>query len=100
MVSDPIFDDLYAKAKAATNLDEELCVFRDANEYVARQHIAISVLQPMAYSLCQPWVKGFNAQFGSTWGAAGGPGMLSFYLGRFWIDQNLKKSIRPVEKNP
>ena len=99
MVSDPIFDALYAQAKAATNLDEVLRIFRDANEYVARQHIAISVLQPMAYSLCQPWVKGFNAQFGSTWGAAGGPGMLSFYLGRFWIDQNVKKSMSLVERN-
>ena len=93
MVSDPVFDTLYAKAKAATTLDEVLRIFRDANEYVARQHIAISVLQPMAYSLCQPWLKGFNAQFGSTWGAAAGPGMLSFYLGRFWIDQKLKKSM-------
>jgi peptide/nickel transport system substrate-binding protein len=93
MTNDPLFDDFYARTKNATSLDEALRIFRDANEYVARLHIAISVLQPMAYSLCQPWVKGFNAQFGSTWGAAGGPGMLSFYLGRFWIDQNLKKSM-------
>src|SRR5208283_1821985 len=93
MVSDPVFDTLYEKARIATTLEEVLQIFRDANEYVARQHIAISVLQPMAYSLCQPWIKGFNAQFGSTWGAAAGPGMLSFYLGRFWINQNLKKSM-------
>ncbi|MGP8080704.1 MAG: ABC transporter substrate-binding protein [Dehalococcoidales bacterium] len=91
MVKDPVFDALYDKARAATTLDTVLRIFRDANEYVARQHIAISVLQPMAYSLCQPWLKGFNAQFGSTWGAAAGPGMLSFYLGRFWIDQKIKK---------
>jgi len=93
MVSDPVFDALYEKARMATTLEEVLQIFRDANEYVARQHIAISVLQPMAYSLCQPWIKGFNAQFGSTWGAAAGPGMLSFYLGRFWINQDLKKSM-------
>jgi hypothetical protein len=93
MVSDPVFDTLYEKARIATTLEEVLQIFRDANEYVARQHIAISVLQPMAYSLCQPWIKGFNAQFGSTWGAAAGPGMLSFYLGRFWINQDLKKSM-------
>jgi len=68
MVSDPVFDALYEKARMATTLEEVLQIFRDANEYVARQHIAISVLQPMAYSLCQPWIKGFNAQFGSTWG--------------------------------
>jgi len=93
MVSDPVFDALYEKARNSTALDGVLGIFKEANEYVARQHVAISVLQPMAYSLCQPWIKGFNAQFGSTWGAAAGPGMLSFYLGRFWIDQDLKKSL-------
>jgi ABC-type transport system substrate-binding protein len=93
MISDPVFDALYAKAMAAANINEIKQIFRDANEYVARQHFAVSLLQPMSYSLCQPWVKGFNAQFGSSWGAAGGPGMLSFYLGRFWIDQELKKNL-------
>ena len=92
MVSDPVFDTFYAKLKAADNLDEILQIFRNVNEYVARQHVAISVLQPLTYSLCQPWLKGFNAQFGSTWGAAAGPGMLSFYLARFWINHDLKKS--------
>jgi ABC-type transport system substrate-binding protein len=93
MVSDPVCDALYAKVMAATSVDEMKNVMRDASEYVARQHFAISVLQPLTYSLCQPWLKGFNAQFGSTWGAAAGPGMLSFYLARFWIDRGLKKSM-------
>jgi len=62
-------------------------VMRDANEYALRQHFTISLLQPMAYSLCQPWVKGFNAQFGSAWAHAAGPALLSFYLGRFWLDE-------------
>ncbi len=93
MISDPVCDSLFDKAKAVTSIDEMKKVLRDANEYVARQHFAISLLQPMTYSLCQPWIKGFNGQFGSTWGAAAGPAMLSFYLGRFWIDQNLKKSM-------
>jgi ABC-type transport system substrate-binding protein len=93
MISDPVFDALCSKAMAAANIDEVKQIFRDANEYVARQHFAVSLLQPMSYSLCQPWVKGFNAQFGSSWGAAGGPGMLSFYLGRFWINHELKKSM-------
>ncbi len=66
---------------------------RDANEFVARQHFTISLLQQTAYSLYQPWVKGFNAQFGSAWAHGSGPAMLSFYLGRFWVDQSLKKSM-------
>jgi ABC-type oligopeptide transport system substrate-binding subunit len=93
MISDPVIDTLCAQAAAATSLDEILRIFRDANEYVARQHFSISLLQPMSCSLCQPWLKGFNAQFGSTFGAAGGPGMLSFYLSRFWIDRKLKQSM-------
>jgi peptide/nickel transport system substrate-binding protein len=93
MISDPVFDGFYIKAMAAANIGEVKQIFRDANEYVARQHFSVSLMQPMSYSLCQPWVKGFNAQFGSTWGAAAGPGMLSFYLGRFWIDQKLKREM-------
>ena len=94
MINDPVCDAFYAKAMTASGMDEIQRILRDANEYVARQHFAISVLQPMAHSLCQPWVKGFNAQFGSTWGVAAGPNKLSFYLGRYWIDQKLKKSMR------
>jgi peptide/nickel transport system substrate-binding protein len=93
MISDPVCDSFYANFMAAKNIDDLKKVMRDANEYVARRHFAISLLQAMSYSLCQPWVKGFNAQFGSTWGVAAGPLMLSYYLGRFWIDENLKKSI-------
>ncbi len=93
MVDDPVCISFYARALNAASQDEVLRVLREANEYVSRQHFAISLLQPMTYSLCQPWVKGFNAQFGSTWGVVGGPLMLSFYLGRFWIDQKLKKEM-------
>ena len=93
MVDDPVYNGLLDKAVATTSYDDLKIIIRDANERVARQHFTISLLQPMYYSLCQPWVKGFNAQHGSTWGHTGGPGMLSFYLGRFWIDQKLKKSM-------
>jgi peptide/nickel transport system substrate-binding protein len=97
MINDPVCTTFYTKAMSAEGPDEVLRILRDANAYVAKQHFSVSLLQPMTYSLCQPWVKGFNAQFGSTWGVAGGPLMLSFYLGRFWIDQNLKKSMRHDE---
>ena len=94
MVDDPVFNAFLPKVMVMTNIDDMKKVIKDANEYVARQHFTISLLQPIAYSLCQPWVKGFNAQFGSAWAHGGGPAMLSFYLGRFWVDQKLKKSMR------
>ncbi len=94
MVADPVFDAFYPKAIAATNTDDLKKIMRDANEHVARQHYAVSLLQPEAYSLCQPWLKGFNAQIHSIWMGNGGPSMLSFYASRFWIDQKLKGKKR------
>ena len=94
MVSDPVFDAFYPKAIAATEEDELKKILRDANERVARQHYAISLLQPVQYSLCQPWLKGYNAQIHSVWMGAGGPSMLGFYGARFWIDRNLKKRMK------
>ena len=88
MVDDPGFDAFMPRAMAAKTVNEMKKVMRDANEYVARQHFSISLLQPMAYSLCQPWVKGFSGQFGSAWAHGGGPALTSFYVGRFWIDNN------------
>ena len=93
MVSDPVFDAFQAKAIAATNEDQLKQVLRDANERVARQHFAISLLQTMKYSLHQPWFKGYNGQFGSVCSAAGSPQLLFFYPARFWIDHDLKKSM-------
>ena len=90
-VSDPVYDIFFPRAKTAAAPEETRKIFREANEYVARQHFAISLLpKPRRYSLCQPWLKGYNAQFGSTgWS----PPNLSFYMARFWIDQKLKKSM-------
>ena len=92
MVNDPVFEAFYPKALAATSTGEIKKILRDANEYVARQHFVISLLQPMTYTLCQPWLKGFNAQYGSS-SYPNGPQLLFFYGARFWIDQSLKKSM-------
>ena len=93
MVSDPVFDSFYPRATVAANEDELKQVIRDANEHVARQHYAISILLPLQYSLYQPWIKAYKAQGHSVWMGSGGPSMLSFYGARFWIDHELKKSL-------
>ena len=89
-VSDPVYDSFFQRAKTAASLEETMRIFRVANEYVARQHFAISLLQkPGRYSLRQPWLKGYDGQFGATgWS----PPSLSFYAARFWLDQKLKKA--------
>ena len=72
MVRDPVFDNFYNKAVATITEDQLKQVLRDANEYVARQHYVVSLLQPMEYSLCQPWLKGYHAQIYSIWMGVGG----------------------------
>jgi peptide/nickel transport system substrate-binding protein len=89
-VSDPVMDSFYPRAIKATTEDEVKKILIEANEYVARQHFAISLMNPVKYSLAQPWLKGYTGQFGST---DRSPQSLSFYASRFWIDQKLKKSM-------
>jgi ABC-type transport system substrate-binding protein len=93
MVSDPFIDALYPKAIASSTEDQLKQITREMNERVARQHFAISMLQPTGYSLCQPWLKGYNNQGHSVWMGIGGPSRLSFYGARYWIDRDLKKSM-------
>ena len=91
LVNDPVYNAFVPVAQNATSTDQVKTVMTAANKYVAQQHYAISLLIPVQYSLCQPWLKGFNAQSHSIWMGAGGPSMLSFYAARFWIDRTLKK---------
>jgi peptide/nickel transport system substrate-binding protein len=93
MVSDPIFDAFQPKASAAKTDAELKQVLKDANEYIARQHFAVSLLKPMQFSLHQPWFKGYHGQFGSVCSPAGSPQLLFFYPARFWIDHDLKKKM-------
>jgi len=92
MVNDPVFNAFYPAALATTSTDQLKSIVVDMNKYVAQQHFAISLLQPIQYSLCQPWLKGYNAQYGATSGPAG-PIILYFYGSRMFVDQNLKKSM-------
>ena len=93
MVADPIFDDFYTQALAATTVDQVKKILRDANEYVARQHFSISLLQPNTYAVYQPWFKGYAGQSSGISATTGAPQEISFYGARYWIDQKLKKSM-------
>jgi hypothetical protein len=93
MVNDPIYDAFYPKAQQATSEDKFKKIMKDMCERVARQHYAVSLLQPLEYALCQPWLKGYHGQIHSVWMGIGGPSRLSFYGARFWIDQKLKETM-------
>jgi ABC-type transport system substrate-binding protein len=92
LVNDPVFEAFYGQAMAATNMDEIKKVVKDANLYVAQQHFAISLLQPKIFTMYQPWLKGYNGQNNALTGDKC-PRFLYSYGARFWIDQNLKKSL-------
>ena len=87
-ITDPIYHSFHPKAWTATSFDEVKQLLRDCNEYVARQHFIISLLQPMESALYQPWFKGFNGQDDSI-----SRHLLYYYPARFWIDHKLKKSM-------
>jgi len=87
-INDPVLDAFHPKSWTVTSFDEVKKLLRDCNEYVARQHFLISLLQPMERALFQPWFKGYDGQLSSI-----GPHLLYYYPARFWIDQNLKKSM-------
>jgi ABC-type transport system substrate-binding protein len=91
-VNDPHYDTFYPSALAATSVDAVKKIVSDCNLYIAQQHFTVSLLQPMTFSLVQPWFKGYNGEYGATYGNWG-PSILGFYTSRFWIDQPLKKSL-------
>jgi hypothetical protein len=88
-IDDATFNAALPNAMAATTVAGVKQIVQNLNEYVAQQHFVISLLVPPTYSFCQPWLKGFDAQYGATWGYSG-PQLLYFYDARFWIDSSLK----------
>jgi ABC-type transport system substrate-binding protein len=86
-VSDATFDTFYPRAMAASSVDDVKKIVRDANEYVARQHFTISMVQPNTFGYTQPWFKGYTGQYGAE---SAGSSYLANYLSRFWIDQSVK----------
>jgi peptide/nickel transport system substrate-binding protein len=93
MINDAVFDNFLPEAMAASSIEAVKQVVKRANEHVARQHFAISLVQPMQYSLHQPWLKGYDGQFFAVSAASGGPPLIFFYPARFWIDRQMKKNM-------
>ena len=89
MVSDPKIDGWYSAALNATTVDQIKQIVHDENQYVAQQHYLISLVDPNVFFLSQPWVVGFNGQYGATCGTTG-PLLAFEYFARFWINPNAK----------
>ena len=92
LIADPVYDAFYDKALAANSVAAVQQVMIDCNKYVAQQHFTICLVAPTTYTLYQPWLKGYDGQTNSIYGATG-PLQLGFYGARFWIDQKLKDAM-------
>jgi ABC-type transport system substrate-binding protein len=91
-INDPVADAFYPNAMAATSVDGVQKITRAFDEYIARQHWSVSLLEPNTFTFVQPWLKGYSGQDDSLYGSRG-PSLMFFYPARFWIDQNLKKNL-------
>ena len=89
VVNDPNFNAFDTQALGASSTNDVQAIVLAANQYVAQQHFVISLLQPYSYALYQPWLKGFNDQYGSINGSAGYI-TLSIFGARYWIDKSLE----------
>ena len=89
MLHDPVNDAFYTQAFASDSLDGCKKALADCNKYLLQQHYVISLVQPMTFSLVQPWLHGYNGQNNALFGTYG-PSLLFFYPARFWIDKGIK----------
>jgi len=75
MVSDPVFDDFYPRAMAAAGTEGVKNIQRSERACCPAALRDIPA-EPENFGLCQPWVKGYNGQFGATCGHMAPPAPL------------------------
>lgn len=85
--NDPVYNELLAKARAATTLDELKAAAKEADYHVIQQHWY--TWGPIApnFNFSQPWVQGFNGDFYM------GVWQKNQVFARLWIDQALKAAM-------
>jgi len=83
-ISDSVYDDLVNKANAATSIGDFKGIVKQADYYSIKQQWVVN-LQPMVeYCIYQPWFKG---------NYVGQIELRGWELSRWWVDDNLKKSM-------
>ena len=86
-ISDPVYNVMADAAMAATSLEEQKRLVKEADMYAIRQQWFIWGSRTPQFSLNQPWVVGYSGETGL--GSCGwGP-----VFTRLWIDQDLKKEM-------
>ena len=84
---DPEFDALFDAAVAATTLEEQQRLAKEANMLLIEKHWIIAGPEIPQFQAWQPWLKGYNAEMRI------GDGETQTVLARLWIDQDLKEAM-------
>ena len=85
--SDPEYDILVEAVEAATTLEEQMRLAREADLYFAAQNWVTWGPREEKFVFYQPWLKGYTPIMGM-----GGP-LTNTHLSRCWIDQELKEEM-------
>ena len=86
-VDDPVFDEYYENALAATTMEEQQEWARKADLRIAEQLWTIRGQVAPLFGVTQPWIKGYNGE--GDLGAMQRATVL-LYL---WVDQGLKREL-------
>ena len=84
---DPVYEAMYAKLAAATDLKDAQALCNEADQYALSQHWEVATFPMGNNAVWQPYLKGYSGE--SFW--AGG----TQYFARFWVDQTLEKTLSP-----
>jgi peptide/nickel transport system substrate-binding protein len=84
-VNDPNYDVLYNQFLSATNDQQAMEAFRQADKIAIEQHWRIHTFSAADFTVYQPYLKGYTGERLTFWDRC-------FYP-RMWIDSNLKKSM-------
>ena len=85
---DPEYDALYEAVAAATTVEEQQKLAKQADMHIMAKHWVLWGPKAPNYSATQPWVKGYNGE-----GQVSRQDRSVNIFARLWIDQELKESM-------
>ncbi len=81
--NDPYYNGLVEDFLAATDIDECMDLFQEADQYWLEQHWLVIGFPTLSYQMIQPWLQGYEGQH--LWSLSQWT-----YLSHTWIDPSLK----------
>ena len=77
---------MYEAAVAATTIEEQRKLSREADRYSIEKHWWIGGVRVPSFNVSQPWIIGYNGEISGTLD----PRQI---FARLWIDQELKEAM-------